>query len=93
MFTSDPIIRHTGKIAVNTSEGFEERIFYIHAKISKYVHRSDEWMGAVQETLDYFKHKENGETILVLRRDKALQIFTSHYEGKRRCQDTKSYCR
>jgi Ran-binding protein 1 len=79
----EPVIRLTEKIDTKTHEEAEEQAFKMRAKLFKFDRDSREWKERGTGDVRLLKHKENGKTRLVMRRDKTLKVCANHY-GKTR---------
>jgi len=75
----EPVIRLTEKVEVKTNEELEEQTFKMRAKLFKFVRESNEWKERGTGDVRLLKHKENGKTRLVMRRDKTLKVCANHY--------------
>lgn len=75
----EPVIRLTEKVDVKTNEELEEQTFKMRAKLFKFVRESNEWKERGTGDVRLLKHKENGKTRLVMRRDKTLKVCANHY--------------
>jgi Ran-binding protein 1 len=75
----EPVIRLTEKVNVKTNEELEEQVFKMRAKLFKFVKDSNEWKERGTGDVRLLKHKENGKTRLVMRRDKTLKVCANHY--------------
>jgi len=75
----EPVIRLTEKVDVKTNEELEEQTFKMRAKLFKFVRDSNEWKERGTGDVRLLKHKENGKTRLVMRRDKTLKVCANHY--------------
>lgn len=75
----EPVIRLTEKVEVKTNEESEEQLFKMRAKLFKFVRESNEWKERGTGDVRLLKHKENGKTRLVMRRDKTLKVCANHY--------------
>ncbi|KAH8801601.1 hypothetical protein F5884DRAFT_685025, partial [Xylogone sp. PMI_703] len=75
----EPVIRLTEKVDVKTNEESEEQVFKMRAKLFKFVKESNEWKERGTGDVRLLKHKENGKTRLVMRRDKTLKVCANHY--------------
>jgi Ran-binding protein 1 len=75
----EPVIRLTEKVDVKTNEELEEQTFKMRAKLFKFVKESNEWKERGTGDVRLLKHKENGKTRLVMRRDKTLKVCANHY--------------
>ena len=75
----EPVIRLTEKVDVKTNEELEEQVFKMRAKLFKFVKDSNEWKERGTGDVRLLKHKENGKTRLVMRRDKTLKVCANHY--------------
>lgn len=51
----------------------------MRAKLFKFVKDSNEWRERGTGDVRLLKHKENGKTRLVMRRDKTLKVCANHY--------------
>ena len=51
----------------------------MRAKLFKFVRESSEWKERGTGDVRLLKHKENGKTRLVMRRDKTLKVCANHY--------------
>lgn len=51
----------------------------MRAKLFKFVKDSNEWKERGTGDVRLLKHKENGKTRLVMRRDKTLKVCANHY--------------
>jgi Ran-binding protein 1 len=51
----------------------------MRAKLFKFVRDSNEWKERGTGDVRLLKHKENGKTRLVMRRDKTLKVCANHY--------------
>jgi len=75
----EPVIRLTEKVDVKTNEEMEEQTFKMRAKLFKFIRESNEWKERGTGDVRLLKHKENGKTRLVMRRDKTLKVCANHY--------------
>lgn len=75
----EPVIRLTEKVEVKTNEEMEEQTFKMRAKLFKFVRESNEWKERGTGDVRLLKHRENGKTRLVMRRDKTLKVCANHY--------------
>src|SRR3954467_6926219 len=75
----EPVIRLTEKVDVKTNEESEEQLFKMRAKLFKFVRETSEWKERGTGDVRLLKHKENGKTRLVMRRDKTLKVCANHY--------------
>jgi Ran-binding protein 1 len=75
----EPVIRLTEKVDVKTNEELEEQTFKMRAKLFKFIRESNEWKERGTGDVRLLKHKENGKTRLVMRRDKTLKVCANHY--------------
>jgi len=75
----EPVIRLTEKVDVKTNEELEEQTFKMRAKLFKFVREANEWKERGTGDVRLLKHKENGKTRLVMRRDKTLKVCANHY--------------
>ncbi len=65
-----------------THEESEEETFNMRCKMFKFTQDADgngEWKERGTGPLRLLKHKENGKTRLVMRRDKTLKVCANHY--------------
>jgi Ran-binding protein 1 len=51
----------------------------MRAKLFKFIRESNEWKERGTGDVRLLKHKENGKTRLVMRRDKTLKVCANHY--------------
>ncbi|CAI4219037.1 unnamed protein product [Parascedosporium putredinis] len=75
----DPVIKLTEKVETKTNEESEEQVFKMRAKLFKFVKDTSEWKERGTGDVRLLKHKENGKTRLVMRRDKTLKVCANHY--------------
>lgn len=75
----EPVVRLTEKIDTKTNEESEEQTFKMRAKLFKFDRDSREWKERGTGDVRLLKHKENGKTRLVMRRDKTLKVCANHY--------------
>ncbi|KAJ9602937.1 Ran GTPase binding protein Sbp1 [Cladophialophora chaetospira] len=75
----EPVVRLTEKIDTKTNEESEEQVFKMRAKLFKFDRDSKEWKERGTGDVRLLKHKENGKTRLVMRRDKTLKVCANHY--------------
>jgi len=75
----EPVVRLTEKIETKTNEELEEQTFKMRAKLFKFDRESREWKERGTGDVRLLKHKENGKTRLVMRRDKTLKVCANHY--------------
>ncbi|CAM1510025.1 Fc.00g003600.m01.CDS01 [Cosmosporella sp. VM-42] len=75
----EPVIKLTEKVETKTNEESEEQMFKMRAKLFKFVKESSEWKERGTGDVRLLKHKENGKTRLVMRRDKTLKVCANHY--------------
>ncbi|KAK4123410.1 hypothetical protein N657DRAFT_656652 [Parathielavia appendiculata] len=75
----EPVIHLTKEVEVKTNEEMEEQVFKMRAKLFKYVAETREWKERGTGDVRLLKHKENGKTRLVMRRDKTLKVCANHY--------------
>lgn len=74
-----PVVHLTEKIDTKTNEELEEQTFKMRAKLFKFDRESREWKERGTGDVRLLKHKENGKTRLVMRRDKTLKVCANHY--------------
>ncbi|KAH0551183.1 single stranded nucleic acid binding protein [Trichoglossum hirsutum] len=75
----EPVIRLTEKVEVKTNEEQEEQTFKMRAKLFRFDRENREWKERGTGDVRLLKHKENGRTRLVMRRDKTLKVCANHY--------------
>ncbi|KAG7290763.1 hypothetical protein NEMBOFW57_000766 [Staphylotrichum longicolle] len=75
----EPVIHLTEKVETKTNEEMEEQVFKMRAKLFKYVADTREWKERGTGDVRLLKHRENGKTRLVMRRDKTLKVCANHY--------------
>jgi Ran-binding protein 1 len=75
----EPVIHLTQKVETKTNEELEEGVFKMRAKLFKFDRESREWKERGTGDVRLLKHKENGKTRLVMRRDKTLKVCANHY--------------
>jgi Ran-binding protein 1 len=75
----EPVIHLTEKVEVKTNEELEEQVFKMRAKLFRYISDSREWKERGTGDVRLLKHKDNGKTRLVMRRDKTLKVCANHY--------------
>lgn len=75
----EPVIHLTEKVEVKTNEESEEQVFKMRAKLFKFVRDTSEWKERGTGDVRLLKHRENGKTRLVMRRDKTLKVCANHY--------------
>ncbi|KAL2829983.1 RanBP1 domain-containing protein [Aspergillus cavernicola] len=75
----EPVIRLTETIETKTNEELEEQTFKMRAKLFRFDRDSKEWKERGTGDVRLLKHKENGKTRLVMRRDKTLKVCANHY--------------
>ena len=73
------MVRLTEKVETKTNEELEEQTFKMRAKLFKFDRESREWKERGTGDVRLLKHKENGKTRLVMRRDKTLKVCANHY--------------
>lgn len=69
----------TEKVETKTNEEAEEQTFKMRAKLFRFVRETSEWKERGTGDVRLLKHKENGKTRLVMRRDKTLKVCANHY--------------
>lgn len=74
----EPLV-HLEKADVKTHEESEEQTFKMRAKLFKFDSETKEWKERGTGDVKMLKHKENGKTRLVMRRDKTLKVCANHY--------------
>ncbi|KAF2278658.1 putative Ran-specific GTPase-activating protein 1 [Westerdykella ornata] len=75
----EPVVRLTDKVETKTNEELEEQVFKMRAKLFKFDRESREWKERGTGDVRLLKHRENGKTRLVMRRDKTLKVCANHY--------------
>lgn len=75
----EPVIRLTEKVETKTNEELEEQLFKMRAKLFVFKNDTLEWKERGTGDVRLLKHKENGKTRLVMRRDKTLKVCANHY--------------
>ncbi|KAI1197375.1 hypothetical protein F5X97DRAFT_302513 [Nemania serpens] len=75
----EPVHKLTEKVETVTHEESEEQVFSMRCKMFRFVQESREWKERGTGPLRLLKHKENGKTRLVMRRDKTLKVCANHY--------------
>ncbi|GAB7347252.1 hypothetical protein MBLNU459_g3347t1 [Dothideomycetes sp. NU459] len=75
----EPVVHLTEKVDTKTNEESEEQTFKMRAKLFKFDRDSREWKERGTGEVKLLKHKENGRTRLVMRRDKTLKVCANHY--------------
>lgn len=74
----EPVV-HLEKAEFKTHEENEWQTFKMRAKLFKFDADSKEWKERGTGDVRLLKHKENGKTRLVMRRDKTLKVCANHY--------------
>ena len=74
----EPVVHLTEKVDTKTNEEAEEQTFKMRAKLFKFDRESREWKERGTGDVRLLKHKENGKTRLVMRRDKTLKVCANH---------------
>ncbi|OJJ61960.1 hypothetical protein ASPSYDRAFT_40524 [Aspergillus sydowii CBS 593.65] len=75
----EPVIRLTETVETKTNEELEEQTFKMRAKLFRFDRDSKEWKERGTGDVRLLKHKENGKSRLVMRRDKTLKVCANHY--------------
>lgn len=75
----EPVVHLTEKVDTKTNEEAEEQTFKMRAKLFKFDRESREWKERGTGDVRLLKHKENGKTRLVMRRDQTLKVCANHY--------------
>jgi len=75
----EPVVHLTEKVDTKTNEEAEEQTFKMRAKLFKFDRDSREWKERGTGDVRLLKHRENGKTRLVMRRDKTLKVCANHY--------------
>ncbi|WPG99797.1 Ran-specific GTPase-activating protein [Acrodontium crateriforme] len=75
----EPVVHLTEKVDTKTNEELEEQTFKMRAKLFKFDRESKEWKERGTGDVRLLKHRENGKTRLVMRRDKTLKVCANHY--------------
>lgn len=79
----EPVIKLTERVETKTNEESEEQLFKMRAKLFRFIKESNEWKERGTGDVRLLKHKENGRTRLVMRRDKTLKVCANHYSESR----------
>ncbi|POS88048.1 ran/spi1 binding protein, partial [Erysiphe pulchra] len=74
-----PVIHLTEKVVTKTFEESEEQTFKMRAKLFKFDKDGNDWKERGTGDVRLLKHKENGITRLVMRREKTLKVCANHY--------------
>lgn len=82
----EPVIRLTEKVETKTNEEAEEQLFKMRAKLFVFKKDAQEWKERGTGDVRLLKHKENGKTRLVMRRDKTLKVCANHYSTCTTCR-------
>ena len=85
-------MRLTEKVETKTNEESEEQVFKMRAKLFKFDRGSRDWKERGTGDVRLLKHKENGKTRLVMRRDKTLKVCANHYGECRLYQLSFGWC-
>ncbi len=75
----EPVVRLTETVETKTHEEMEEVVFKMRAKLFRFDRETREWKERGTGDVRLLKHKENGKTRLVMRRDKTLKVCANHY--------------
>ncbi|MCJ1284016.1 hypothetical protein MMC26_003347 [Xylographa opegraphella] len=75
----EPVVHLTEKVETRTNEEQEEQTFKMRAKLFKFDRESREWKERGTGDVRLLKHRDNGKTRLVMRRDKTLKVCANHY--------------
>lgn len=75
----EPVVRLTEKVSTSTNEEMEERVFKMRAKLFRFDRDTREWKERGTGDVSLLKHRENGKTRLVMRRDRTLKVCANHY--------------
>ena len=75
----EPVVHLTERVETKTNEEAEEQTFKMRAKLFKFDRDAREWKERGTGDLRLLKHRENGKTRLVMRRDKTLKVCANHY--------------
>lgn len=75
----EPVVHLTKEVETKTNEELEEQTFKMRAKLFKFDRESREWKERGTGDVRLLKHKDNGKTRLVMRRDKTLKVCANHY--------------
>ncbi|MCJ1290738.1 hypothetical protein MMC34_002280 [Xylographa carneopallida] len=75
----EPVVHLTEKVETKTNEEQEEQTFKMRAKLFKFDRESREWKERGTGDVRLLKHRDNGKTRLVMRRDKTLKVCANHY--------------
>lgn len=79
----EPVVKLTERVETKTNEESEEQLFKMRAKLFRFIKESNEWKERGTGDVRLLKHKENGRTRLVMRRDKTLKVCANHYSESR----------
>lgn len=74
-----PVVHLTEEVETKTNEEMEEQTFKMRAKLFRFDRDTREWKERGTGDVRLLKHKENGKTRLVMRRDKTLKVCANHY--------------
>ena len=75
----EPVFHLTEQVQTKTNEENEEQVFKMRAKLFRFDRESREWKERGTGDVRLLKHRENGKTRLVMRRDKTLKVCANHY--------------
>ncbi|MCJ1407495.1 hypothetical protein MMC19_001566 [Ptychographa xylographoides] len=75
----EPVVHLTEKVETKTNEEQEEQTFKMRAKLFKFDRELREWKERGTGDVRLLKHRDNGKTRLVMRRDKTLKVCANHY--------------
>lgn len=75
----EPVVHLTEKVETKTNEEMEQQTFKMRAKLFRFDRETREWKERGTGDVRLLKHKENGKTRLVMRRDKTLKVCANHY--------------
>lgn len=75
----EPVVHLTKEVETKTNEEMEEQTFKMRAKLFRFDRESREWKERGTGDVRLLKHRDNGKTRLVMRRDKTLKVCANHY--------------
>lgn len=73
----EPLV-HLEKVDVKTNEENEDVVYKVRAKLFKFHADTKEWKERGTGDVKFLKHKTNGKTRILMRRDKTLKICANH---------------
>lgn len=75
----EPVVHLTQPMETKTTEEAEEQALKMRARLFKFDRESKEWKEQGIGDVRLLKHKENGKTRFVMRRDKTFMVCANHY--------------